>query len=85
VAPEPGVEIAIGSVGLAVGDAVGIGFIVGVGESMIGVGVGGGGAGMGRMKKTILSTTIKLRTPKAISRVLARDLREVRFTAYLLT
>ena len=64
-------------VGLAVGDAVGVGFIVGVG-------VGGGGVGMGMIKKTILRTTIRLRIQKAIWLVLTCDLREPRFTAYLL-
>ena len=72
--------------GLAVGDAVGVGLVVGVGESKIGVGVGvgGGGVGMGMITKTMLRTMIRLRTQKAIWRVLTRDLREPRFTAYLL-
>lgn len=72
--------------GLAVGDAVGVGVVVGVGERTIGVGVGGGGggAGMGMIKKTMLRTTIRLRTQKAMWRVLTRDFREPRFTAYLL-
>jgi hypothetical protein len=78
------VGIGAGATGLAVGDAVGVGFVVGVGERMIGVGVGGGGVGMGMMKKTILRATIRLRTQKAIWRDLACDLREPRFTAYLL-
>ncbi len=77
VTPKPGVGTAMGGVGLAVGEAVG------VGERTIGVGVGGGGAGIGMMKKTILSTTIRLSAQKAICRVLARDLRALRFTVYL--
>jgi hypothetical protein len=48
------------------------------------VGVGGGGSGMGMIKKTILRTTIRLRIQKAIWRDLTCDLREPRFTAYLL-
>jgi hypothetical protein len=72
-----GVRVGVGGVGLAVDVAVGVGFVVGVG-------VGGGGAGMGMMKRTMLRTTIRLRTPKAIWRVLTCDLREPRFTAYLL-
>lgn len=72
------------AVGVGVGDAVGVGFVVGVGERTIGVEVGAGGAGMGMMKMTILRTTIRLRIQKAIWRVLTRDLREPRFTAYLL-
>jgi len=78
------VEIGVGGAGLAVGNAVGVGLVVGVGERTIGVGVGEGGAGMGMMKKTILRTTIRLRTQKAIWRDLTCDLREPRFTAYLL-
>jgi hypothetical protein len=74
----------VGSAGLAVGDAVGVGVVVGVGERTSGVGVGGGGAGMGMIKKTMLRATIRLRTQKAIWRDLTRDLREPRFTAYLL-
>ena len=67
--------------GVGVGDAVavGIGLIIGVG-----VGVGGGGDGVGMIKTTILRTTTKLRIPKAIWRVLTCDLREPRFTVYLL-
>jgi len=72
-----GVGIGIEGAGLAVEDAVGVGFVVGVG-------VGGGGVGMGMMKKTILRTTIRLRTQKAIWRDLTCDLREPRFTVYLL-
>jgi len=71
-----GVGVGVEGAGLAVGDAVGVGFIVGVGV--------GGGAGMGTMKKTMLRTTIRLRTQKAIWRDLTCDLREPRFTAYLL-
>jgi hypothetical protein len=59
--------------GLAQGEEVGSGLRVrvGVGDGVsvrvvVGVGVGVGGAGMGMMKKTILRTTIRLRTPKAI-------------------
>jgi hypothetical protein len=63
-------------VGVGVGEAVSIGVIVGAG-------VGSGGAGMGMMKKTILRTTIRLRTQKANWRDLTCDLREPRFTAYL--
>jgi len=66
--------------GLAVVDAAGVEVGVGVGERTIGVGVGGGGVGMGMMKKTILKTTIRLRTQKNIWRDLACDLREPRFT-----
>jgi hypothetical protein len=76
--PAQGEEADSGlAVGIGVGDAVSIGLIVGVG-------VGGGGAGMGMMKKTILRTTIRLRIQKAIWRDLTCDLREPRFTAYLL-
>lgn len=63
--------------GLAVGDAVSVGFVVGVG-------VGGGGSGMGMIKMIMLRTTIKLRIQKAIWRDLACDLREPRFTVCLL-
>jgi len=69
----------VGGTGLAVGDAVGVGFVVGVG-----VGVGGGGAGMGMMTNTMLRTMIRLRTQKTIWLSLACDLREPRFTTYLL-
>ena len=62
------------AVRVGVGDVVSIGLIGGVG-------VGDGGAGIGMMKKTILRTTIRLRTPKTIWRDLACDLREPRFTA----
>ena len=81
-----GVRVGVGSTGLAVGDAVGVGLAVGVGERTIGVGVGvgGGGAGMGMMTRTMLRTIIRLRTQKAIWRDLTCDLREPRFTAYLL-
>ena len=72
-----GVEIGVRGAGLAVGDVVGVGVAVGVG-------VGRGGAGMGMMKRTMLRTMIRLRTPKAIWRVLTCDLREPRFTACLL-
>jgi hypothetical protein len=58
--------------GLAVGAVVGVG-----------LGVGIGGAGMGMMKRTMLRTTIRLRTQKATWRVLTCDLREPRFTANL--
>jgi hypothetical protein len=71
------VGIGVAGDGLAVGDAVGVGFVVGVG-------VGEGGVGKGMMKKTMLKTTIRLRTKKVIWRDLACDLREPRFTAYLL-
>ena len=81
-----GVGVSVWGAGLAVGDAVGVGLAVGVGERTIGVGVGvgGGGAGMGMMRRTMLRTMIRLRTPKAIWRVLTCDLREPRFTVYLL-
>ena len=79
-----GVRVGVRGAGLAVGDAVGVGLVVGVGERTIGVGVGGGGVGMGMITKTMLRTMIRLRTQKAIWRVLTRDLREPRFTAYLL-
>jgi len=72
-----GVGVGVGGAGLAVGDAVGVGLVVGVG-------VGGGGSGMGMIKMTMLRTTIRLRTQKAIWRDLTCDLRELRFTAYLL-
>jgi hypothetical protein len=72
-----GVGIGVAGDGLAVGDAVGVGFIVGVG-------VGKGGVGIGIMKKTMLRTTIRLRIQKTVWRDLACDLREPRFTAYLL-
>lgn len=62
------------AVGVGVGDVVSTGLIGGVG-------VGGGGSGMGMMKRIILRTIIKLRTPKAIRLSLACDLREPRFTA----
>jgi hypothetical protein len=65
-------------------DAVGVEVVVGMGERTVGVGVGGGGVGMGMMKKTILKTTIRLITQKTIWWDLACDLREPRFTAYLL-
>ena len=74
----------MGDTGLAVDDTVGVGGVVGVGERTVGVGVGEGGIGMGMMKKTMLITTIRLRTQKAIWRDLACDLREPRFTVYLL-
>ena len=62
-----GEKVAAGlGVRVGVGDAVGTGFIVGVGERKTGVGVGEGGAGIGMIKRTILSTTIRLRTPKTI-------------------
>lgn len=73
----PGVRVSVGDVGLAVGDAVDVGFAVGVG-------VGGGGSGVGMMKRIILRAMIKLRSAKAIWRDLICDLRELRFTAYLL-
>jgi hypothetical protein len=65
--------------GLDIGDAVAVGLVVGVG-----VGVGVGGAGMGMIKKTMLRTTIKLRIQRATWLVLTCDLREPRFTVYLL-
>jgi hypothetical protein len=76
---DSGLEVGagVGDTGLAVGDVAGVGFVVGVG-------VGGGGSGMGMMKRIILRTMIRLRTPKAIWLSLACDLREPRFTAYLL-
>lgn len=77
VDPELRVGVGVGGTGLAVGDAVGVGFVVGVG-------VGGGGSGEGIIQKTILRIMIRLRTPKAICLSLACDLREPRFTAYLL-
>jgi hypothetical protein len=58
--------------GLAVGAVVGVG-----------VGVGGGGVGMGMIKRTMLKTTIRLRSQKATWRVLVCDLRGPRFTANL--
>lgn len=72
-----GVKVSVKVAGPAVDDAVGVGFVVGVG-------VGGGGSGMGIIKKTMLRTTIRLRIQKAIWRDLTCDLREPRFTAYLL-
>jgi hypothetical protein len=81
---ELGAGVGVEGAGLVVVDAAGVEVVVGVGERTMGVGVGGGGVGMGMMKKTILKTTIRLRTQKAIWRDLACDLREPRFTAYLL-
>jgi len=81
---ELGAGVGVRGAGLVVVDAVGVEVVVGMGERTIGVGVGGGGVGMGMMKKTILKATIRLRTQKAIWRDLACDLREPRFTAYLL-
>jgi hypothetical protein len=72
-----GVGVGVGGARLAVDDAVGVGLAVGVG-------VGEGGAGMGMMMRTILRTTVRLRTPKAIWRVLTCDLREPRFIISLL-
>lgn len=54
---ELGVRVGVRGNELAVGDVVGVGFCVGVGV---------GGVGMGMMKKTMLRTTIRLRTQKAI-------------------
>ena len=72
-----GVGIGVGGARLAKGDIVGV-------DVAVGVGVGGGGVGIGRTKRTMLRTTIRLRIPKAICWILACDLRELRFTAYLL-
>jgi hypothetical protein len=81
---ELGAGVGVEGAGLVVVDAAGVEVVVGVGERTMGVGVGGGGVGMGMMKKTILKTTIRLRTQKAIWRDLTCDLRVPRFTAYLL-
>jgi hypothetical protein len=63
-----GVGIGVGGARLAMGDIVGVDVAV----------------GMGIIKRTMLRTTIRLRIPKAICWILACDLRELRFTAYLL-
>ena len=84
---DSGLEVGsgVGGAGLTVEDAVGVGFVVGVGDRTIGVRVGGGGGcGIGMIKTIILRATIRLRIQKAIWRDLTCDLRELRFTVYLL-